>query len=280
MENQHHYTLVAEAIRFISQNYKSQPNLDVVAEHVHLSKFHFQRVFQEWAGVTPKQFLQYTTVEHAKKCLKDGRSTLDTAFEVGLTGNGRLHDLFIKIISCTPGEFKKRGKGISIFYDVIDSPFGKTLIAETTKGICKLSFLEADEDPQALLREAFPNAEFIPQLAENGKLATAYFSNWQQPNKEITLDLKGTPFQLSVWQALLSIPSAKHLAYSDIAQQIGKPKAVRAVGTAIGKNPIAYLIPCHRVIRESGQLGGYRWGLDRKMVINGFETVKAMRKEY
>jgi len=276
MDKQQHYKTIAKAIRFIRSNYQAQPNLDELAEHVHLSKYHFQRLFQEWAGVSPKQFLQLTTVAHAKQCLVAGRSTLDTAYEVGLTGNGRLHDLFVKVEACTPGEFKKRGKGLDINYEIMDTPFGKTLVAETSKGLCKLSFLADNDDPVGLLVSDFPEAKLQRKLGNNAMLAKSYFDNWQVPSQQIMLDLRGTPFQLKVWRALLAIPAATLLSYGDIAQQINQPKAVRAVGTAIGKNPIAYLIPCHRVIRETGQLGGYRWGLDRKLAINGFETASQL----
>lgn len=274
MNNNHHYKIIAAAIRFIASNYKTQPELDEVANYVHLSKFHLQRIFQKWVGVSPKQFLQFTTIEHAKKCLLEGRSTLETAFEVGLTGNGRLHDLFIKVEACTPGAFKKRGEGIQIKFGIINSPFGNALIAETSIGICRLSFLKDTDKPEITLRSAFPEADLLNELGKYGKVVKQYFSNWQIPNQKIVLDLKGTPFQISVWKALLSIPSAQFLAYNDIAQIINKPGAVRAVGTAIGQNPIAYLIPCHRVIRESGNIGNYHWGSERKIAINGFEKVR------
>ncbi|MEW6196906.1 MAG: methylated-DNA--[protein]-cysteine S-methyltransferase [Bacteroidota bacterium] len=274
MKDNYHYKIVAEAIRFISRGYQSQPELEEIAKYVHLSKFHLQRVFQKWVGVSPKQFLQFTTIEHAKRCLLEGRTTLEAAYEVGLTGNGRLHDLFIKIEACTPGEFKNRGGGVQIKFGVVNSPFGNTLIAETEIGICRLSFLKEDEEPESTLRAIFPEANFTNDLGKYGKLVKQYFSNWQIPNQKIVLDLRGTPFQINVWKALLSIPSAQFLAYNDIAKIINKPGAIRAVGTAIGQNPIAYLIPCHRVIRESGDIGNYHWGSERKIAINGFENIR------
>lgn len=273
MKQHQHYHTVAKAIHFIVDNYHTQPSLEEIAEHVHLSKYHFQRLFQQWAGVSPKQFLQHTTVQHAKQRLQEGRSTLATAYDVGLSGTGRLHDLFVKIEACTPGEFKKRGLGLLIQYGEIDTPFGVAVIAETRVGICLLHFIEDGDDPKSFVHAAFDEAVLVPELGKFGELVEQYFVTWKQPKEQIVLDLKGTPFQLSVWRALLTIPAAQLLAYNDIAQLIDKPKAVRAVGTAIGKNPIAYLIPCHRVIRESGQLGGYRWGLDRKQLINGYEMV-------
>ena len=272
MENNHHYNLIAEAIRFLSQEYTRQPSLEEVANHVHLSQFHFQRLFQKWVGLSPKQFLQFTTVEHAKKSLEEGRSTLETAYNVGLSGNGRLHDAFLKIKACTPGEFKKRGKGLVIQYEVIDTPFGLALIAETALGICKISFLAELIQVEKELKKDFPEAIFNKQLGQYGNLVKQYFSTWKQPDETIMLDLKGSPFQLQVWQALLNIPSGRLVSYQDIAKKIQRPKANRAVGTAIGNNPIAYLIPCHRVIKSSGEMGNYRWAPERKMVINGFEA--------
>ncbi len=281
MENQSHYQAIAAAIHYLSERYQEQPSLEEVAGHVHMSKYHFQRLFQKWVGVSPKQFLQYTTVEHAKEQLRRGRSTLAAAYEVGLSGNGRLHDLFVKIEACTPGEFRKRGKDVIIQYARIFSPFGEALVAESAIGICELSFIgeESDEDLRTKLRGAFPEANLVPQLGRFGTMVQAYFSRWEVPDTKIVLDLRGTPFQISIWKALLSIPPAQHLAYQDVARLIDNPKAARAVGTAIGQNPIAYLIPCHRIIRESGDMGGFRWGTDRKRVINGYESANFGRKQ-
>ncbi len=279
MENDYHFTIVQKAIEYITTKYQKQPRLDEIAESVHLSKFHFQRVFQEWAGVSPKQFLQFITTQHAKQSLSEGRSTLETAHNVGLSGNGRLHDLFIKIESCTPGEFQKRGKGIRIQYDIIPSPFGNLLIAETSIGICKLVFVENKANPLSILKSEYPEAILVNQLGSQGNRVTQYFSNWKIPNELIVLDLKGTDFQLSVWKALLTIPSSQLVAYNDIATSINKPDAQRAVGTAIGKNPIAYLIPCHRVIKQTGHLGNYRWGSHRKSAMIGYEGLKLSDKQ-
>jgi AraC family transcriptional regulator of adaptative response/methylated-DNA-[protein]-cysteine methyltransferase len=278
MENTYHGNIIERAIHFIVENYRSQPSLEEVSNHVHLSKYHFQRLFHEWAGVTPKQFLQYITVEHAKKCLKEGQSTLATAYEVGLSGNGRLHDMFIKIESCTPGEFQKRGEGLVLKYQVIDSPFGELVIAESDLGISQMEFLQENVSPIELLESIFPEAHFCNGLGTYGQMVKHYFSTWKIPERPIVLDLKGTPFQVSVWKALLSVPSAQFVAYGDIAKAINKPNAVRAVGTAVGKNPIAYLIPCHRVIRETGEMGGYGWGKGKKYLINGFENVQLSNK--
>ena len=273
MENNYHFDRIKEAINFITVNYQRQPDLDEIADHVHLSKFHFQRLFQQWAGVSPKQFLQCVTTEHAKKSLQAGRSTLAAAHETGLSGNGRLHDLFVKIEACTPGEFQRRGKNLQISYEIISTPFGPAWIAETERGICQLYFLEEENTPTERLMADFPEANWNRTLGPYGQMVKQYFANWQVPDRQIVLDLKGTPFQIKVWQALLSIPSAHFLAYTDIADMIGNPNASRAAGSAIGKNPVAYLIPCHRVIRQSGEMGGYRWGISRKRAIHAYENL-------
>lgn len=272
-----HFDTIAKAIAFIKDNYTHQPNLEEVAAHVHLSKFHLQRLFKKWAGISPKEFLQYTTLEQAKRALATGKSTLATAYEVGLSGNGRLHDLFVKIEACTPGEFRKRGTGIILQYATILTPFGMALVVETPRGICQLSFVDSEIEVAETLqqwRHFYTNAQFAAAWGENVIRLQQYFSDWQIPTQPIGLDLQGTPFQIQVWKALLQIPTAQLVAYQDIANRIEKPKAVRAVGTAIGKNPIAYLIPCHRVIKNSGVMGNYRWNSERKVAINGYEQVR------
>ncbi len=274
MQNGYHFDLIAEAIRYIGGHYSEQPQLDDIARHVHLSPFHFQRLFQQWAGVSPKQFLQYITVEHAKNCLRDGRSTLETSLEVGLSGNGRLHDLFVKVEACTPGEFKKRGAGLHLLFDTLETPFGRTWVAETEAGISQLTFTEDGPAFQHELAGMFPNARLERGLGRNGALVRRFFQDFQMPAGKIALDLKGTPFQIQVWKALLSIPPAQLVSYQDIANRIGQPGASRAVGSAIGKNPVAYLIPCHRVIRQTGEMGGYRWTSERKAAINGYECAQ------
>jgi len=270
MEKQYNYKTVAKAITFIRERYEQQPSLDEIAEFVHMSKFHFQRIFTKWVGISPKEFLQYTTIEHAKKSLLKGQSTLRTSFDVGLSGNSRLHDLFIKIESCTPGEFKKRGKGLTIFLDEFDTPFGTVAVAETDRGISNLLFGSMDEFKTM---EQYKESKFAYGVQKNGEKVKQYFSNWKIPAKQITLDLVGTAFQIQVWKALLHIPSSTLLTYQDIAGTIKKPDAVRAVGTAIGKNPVAYLIPCHRVIKSNGDFGNYHWHAERKVIINAYESV-------
>ncbi|MCB0534015.1 MAG: methylated-DNA--[protein]-cysteine S-methyltransferase [Saprospiraceae bacterium] len=267
------YDTIAEAIRFLRENRAQQPSLDEVAEHVFLSKFHFQRLFRQWAGVTPKAFLQVITVEQAKKSLRQGKSTLESAFEAGLSGTGRLHDLFVKLEACTPGEFKERGQGLHIRWATFDTPFGQSFVAETEKGICMLSFTDDPARSLGNLKKEFPNARYENVLGENSARAKHYLTTWELPKEKIGLDIKGTPFQIQVWKALLQIPAAQNVAYQDIAQAINKPKALRAIGTAIGKNPIAYLIPCHRVINANGESGKYHWGDNRKVAINGYERI-------
>ncbi|GGB02888.1 bifunctional transcriptional activator/DNA repair enzyme AdaA [Puia dinghuensis] len=273
------YNRIAEAIAFYKANFKDQPSLEKVAEHVHLSPFHFQRMFKEWAGVTPKQFLQYLTLEHAKQVLESGATLSNAAFEAGLSGTGRLHDLFIKIEGMTPGEYKNGGEDLPINYRFTESPFGPLLIASTRKGVCYLAF--ADEGEAKALRslqEFFPNAQY--HAASDGwqEEALAIFAkDWSRP-LEIKLHLKGTPFQMKVWETLLKVPMGGLTTYAEVADNIDSPQAVRAVGSAVGANPVAFLIPCHRVIRSDGQTGEYHWGGKRKQAIIGWEAAQVETK--
>ncbi len=269
------YNRIADAIEYLKSNFKSQPNLDQVAEKVHLSPFHFQRLFSEWAGTTPKKFLQYTTVEYAKSLLKDNQATLlDTAFEIGLSGTSRLHDLFINIEGMTPAEYKNGGKNLNIHYSFAESPFGNVLVASTQKGICYMAFAEDDQQALRLLQSHFPNATFRQMVDLIQQNALYIFTHDWSKLHQIKLHLKGTDFQLKVWQALLKIPMGQLTTYGSIANKIDNPNASRAVGTAIGSNPVAYLIPCHRVIQSSGEIGGYMWGPTRKTAIIGWEGIK------
>ncbi|MFB2121594.1 bifunctional helix-turn-helix domain-containing protein/methylated-DNA--[protein]-cysteine S-methyltransferase [Parapedobacter sp. 2B3] len=269
------YSRIAEAIDYIKENFRSQPRMDEIAEKIHLSPSHFKRLFTEWAGTSPKRFLQYTSVEHAKKILKDEQATLfDTAFETGLSSTSRLHDMFINIEGMTPAEYKNGGKNLAINYSFAESPFGSLIVAATEKGVCYMAF--EDDEGKALdhLTAKFPNAVFRRKLDLLQQNALFIFqSDWSKLG-EIKLHLKGTDFQLKVWESLLKIPMGKLSTYGNIAGQIGKPKASRAVGTAIGSNPVAFLIPCHRVIQSSGAFGGYIWGTTRKTAIIGWEGAK------
>ena len=271
MENQYHYQTIARAINYIRENYLRQPDLDEMAESVNLSKYHFQRLFKKWVGISPKEFLQYTTIEQAKKVLSKGHSTHSTSYEVGLSGNSRLHDLFVKIEACTPGEFLRKSRGMTIYIHSFETPFGGVSLAETNRGISGMIFGSTDE---LIAADHYKFAQFKKGLRENGEKVKVYFSNWNSPASPINLDLVGTKFQIQVWKALLQISSASLATYTDIATSIGKPKAVRAVGTAIGQNPVAYLIPCHRVIRSNGEFGNYRWSAERKLMINAYEYAK------
>lgn len=276
-QQQLNYNRIAQAIEYITEHFKEQPQLDEVAEMVHLSPFHFQRLFKEWAGTTPKKFLQYTSLQYAKRLLQDQQATLfDTAYQTGLSGTGRLHDLFIQMEGMTPAEFKNGGRNLSIQYSFADSPFGKVIVASTSKGICHMAF-EEDED-QALwnLQQKFPFAKYQNLFDDLQANALSIFqTDWTQL-KQIKLHLKGTEFQLKVWEALLKIPFAGVSTYGKIADQIGQPTASRAVGTAIGSNPVAFLIPCHRVIQSTGHLGGYMWGKTRKTAMLGWEAAKSV----
>lgn len=266
------YQRIAEAIEYIKANFKRQPSLDEIAEKIHLSPFHFQRLFSEWAGTSPKRFLQYISIGHAKSLLKGNQATLfETAVETGLSSTSRLHDMFVNIEGMTPAEYKNGGNGLSIFYSFSESPFGNILLASTSKGICHISFAEDNNDALLVLKNHFPNADFILKKDNFQQTALEIFTG--KP-VEIKLHLKGTDFQLKVWEALLKIPMGQLSTYGNIASQINSPNASRAVGSAIGNNPVAFLIPCHRVIQASGQLGGYMWGTTRKSAIIGWESAK------
>jgi AraC family transcriptional regulator of adaptative response/methylated-DNA-[protein]-cysteine methyltransferase len=269
------YSRIAEAIDYIRTNFKKQPGLDEIAEKVHLSPFHFQRLFTDWAGVSPKKFLQYISVEYAKSILKDKQATLfDAAFEAGLSGTGRLHDLFVQIEGMTPGEYKNGGMELTINYSYAASPFGNLLVASTSKGICYMAFSENEEQSLNDLRSRFPGASFRNFLDQLQQDALYIFTHdWTKLN-EVKLHLKGTAFQLKVLETLLKIPLGGLTSYGAIANQIARPNASRAVGTAIGSNPVAFLIPCHRVIQSGGAPGGYMWGLTRKSAIIGWEAAK------
>ncbi|HEY9646478.1 MAG TPA: methylated-DNA--[protein]-cysteine S-methyltransferase [Chroococcidiopsis sp.] len=302
------YDRIARAIAFMRQHHLEQPDLAAVAQHVNLSEFHLQRLFTRWAGISPKRFLQYLTVEYAKAQIAQTKSVLDLSLEVGLSSPGRLHDLFVTVEAMSPGEFKAGGAGLQIRYGLYDSPFGWALIATTARGLCHLHFLEDSQDtgqtgtaatdnyhtdPQTnpqrnsqtdlypsaeaiaaqQLCPAWANADLIHDPQAIAPLGEQIFTPaLGAPPQPLTLWVKGTNFQLQVWRALLQVPTGSITTYQAIAQLIDRPSATRAVGNAIGQNPVAYLIPCHRVIRESGLLGGYRWGLDRKAAMLGWEA--------
>lgn len=272
-QEQINYQRIAQAIDFIKANFKSQPSLNEIAESVHLSPFHFQRLFTDWAGVSPKKFMQYMSVGYAKQLLQKQEATLsETAEEVGLSGTSRLHDLFVNIEGMTPGVFKNRGESLLIKYSFAESPFGDLIVASTPKGICHMAFLMNEGEALGKLKSRFPHATFLQVVDKIQQDALFIFQNdWSKLN-QIKLHLNGTPFQLKVWEALLKIPMGNLTTYGAIAKEIKQPNASRAVGTAIGRNPVAFLIPCHRVIQSSGKIGGYMWGNTRKTAMIGWEA--------
>jgi len=264
-----HYLDIKKAIEYFDENYTYQPNLEDVASHVGMSKHHFARIFKEYVGVTPMQFLQATTISYAKEKLQSSKSILDTSLDLGLSSSSRLHELFVNFVGVTPNEYKKMGENLDITYGFGFSPFGRTMIASTKKGICSLEFYEDSYDEiYARLQTTWSKAEFIQDDKKAQKLLDKIFIKKEKMN----LFVKGTNFQINVWKAILNIESGNISTYSDIATLIGKPKAVRAVATAIGSNHVGFLIPCHRVISKSAAMGGYRWGIDRKKVVLAYES--------
>lgn len=278
MQAQIQFERIRKAIEYIQCNFKDQPNLDEVAAYLHLSPAHFQRLFTEWAGTSPKKFLQYISLTHAKNILKQERSVFDATFETGLSSTSRLHELFVQIEGMTPAEYKNGGEHLSIHYQFVDTPFGQVLIASTNKGICKMSFVDNDTEALNALVAQFPNANFVQQSDELQQHALAIFSSKTLDLPQIKLHLKATDFQLKVWECLLKIPMGQLSTYGALAENIGHPKASRAVGTAIGNNPVAFLIPCHRVIQATGVLGEYHWGKARKTAIIGWEGAQCDAK--
>jgi len=267
------YERVATAIGYLRRHFKERPSLERLAARVHLSPFHFQRLFTEWAGVSPRQFISYLSLDYAKNVLHDRKLSLfDVAMDTGLSGSGHLHDLFVKLEGMTPGEYRNGGEGLNILYHFSENLFGKLLIASTGKGICFLAFTKQEKDAKADLLSSFPNASFSEGMDEHMLNALKVFDLEQQELPQVKLHLKGSPFQLKVWESLLKIPMGDLSSYGNIAGAIGSPRASRAVGTAIGDNPVAFIIPCHRVIQSSGKYGEYRWGATRKSAMIGWEA--------
>lgn len=273
------YDRIAKAIAFIADRVENQPTLDEVAAHLHLSSFHFQRLFCRWAGVTPKRFLQVLTVERAKRLLREAQPLLAVSGSLGLSSASRLYDHFVQLEAVTPGEFRTRGAGLLIRFAVHETPFGPAFVAMTPRGICHLAFVDGGgiDGELSALRGQWPLAE----LREDGRPSQAVIGalfgapDDRQARWPISLHVSGTNFQVSVWKALLNIAPATVASYTQVAAAVGRPKAARAVGQAVGANPVALLIPCHRVIRESGELGGYHWGDTRKLAIQAWEQVRA-----
>ena len=270
------FAAIATIIEYLYEHLDQQPSLEDVATYMNLSPSYIQRQFQEWVGISPKKFVQYMSLQQAKYYLMQQRSLLDTALNTGLSGTGRLHDLFIQLEGMTPGEYKQQGDGVELNYSVETSPFGDLLVVSSDKGICSVRSVDPSKNIQEIVKQYFPKA----QLKNHSPIWHQQITQWfrqdfsEHLQQKLPFNLAGTPFQLQVWEALLTIPEGQLRTYQDIAEQIGKPKAVRAVATAIGQNPIAYLIPCHRVIRATGMVGEYHWQKGRKLALLAWEMAK------
>jgi AraC family transcriptional regulator of adaptative response/methylated-DNA-[protein]-cysteine methyltransferase len=275
------YDRIAQAITFIASRVDNQPPLADVAAHVHLSPYHFQRLFCRWAGVTPKRFLQVLTVERAKQLLSESKPLLEISHSVGLSSGSRLYDHFVHLEAVTPGEYKAAGRSLTIEYGVHETPFGKAFIASTARGICSLAFLDKGDtaEPLAQLRKQWPFAVLRENHQRTSVMTKAIFGGKSKANGPLSLHVRGTNFQVSVWKALLGIPPAAVASYSQVAKAIGHCGSARAVGLAVGANPVAFIIPCHRVIQQSGKLGGYHWGETRKQAIHAWEAARSAQAE-
>jgi AraC family transcriptional regulator of adaptative response/methylated-DNA-[protein]-cysteine methyltransferase len=276
MEASTDYARIERAIRYLDRERPHAPSLGDVAAHVGLSESHFQRMFTRWAGISPKRFVQHRTAEVVKRLLRERRPVLETTYEAGLSGPGRLHDLIVNAEAVTPGELQRGGLGVTVRYGFHPTPFGECLIAVTARGICHLAFVApvTRKEAMARLEHDWPLAQLLPdQDATRAAAAKAFPPPGSSERPALALHVKGTNFQLKVWKALLDIPAGEVTTYGALASTLGDPKASRAVGGAVGANPVSYLIPCHRVIRASGELGGYAWGVDRKRVMLARENI-------
>ncbi|BDS10000.1 methylated-DNA--[protein]-cysteine S-methyltransferase [Aureispira anguillae] len=275
METTINYQRIEKALHFIANNVPAQPKVGDIAAHLNMSKHHFQRIFKAWAGISPKQFLQFLTLQNLKKEIEASKNLLELTEKVGLSTPSRTYDLFVKIEALSPGEYQQKGNGITIQYGSHSSPFGTCFLAQTKRGICALDFITNSEEAALKnLKSRFPKATFIEDNNATGAKVEQIFSPSSTASSPIPLLLSGTPFQLKVWEALINIPFANLQSYQQIAQFIGKPKASRAVGSAIGQNHIAYLIPCHRVIRSIGAISDYKWNKARKVAMIGWEKAQ------
>ncbi len=269
------YELVRGTIEFLSDHWRDQPTLEEIASHAGMSPTHYQKVFTRWAGISPKQFIQAITLDRARQLLRDSASVLDATYEVGLSGPGRLHDLFVTHEAMTPGVYKAKGEGVEITYDFHPSPFGRALVMVTEHGLAGLAFADEGGETAALddMMSRWPRATYRRDAAATGRFAERIFHPelWQE-DQPLRVVLIGTDFEIRVWETLLRIPVGRATTYSNIAGHLGKPSAARAVGSAVGRNPISFVVPCHRVLGKSGNLCGYHWGLTRKQAILGWEA--------
>ena len=265
------YKKIEKVIRYIDENFKEQPSIDTIALYIGMSKYHLIRVFKEYVGVTPMQFLQSVTLNYAKEHLKESKSILDSALDIGLSSSSRLHDLFVNIIGVTPKEYKESGKNVKITYGYGSTPFGEALIGFTKRGVSYLGFV--DNNKEAIFKR-FKLIWEKADLIKDNKKAQEFLNNIFIEKKKFDLYVKGTNFQINIWKALLNIPNGTIATYQDIAKSINNPKAIRAVASAIGSNHIGYLIPCHRVLAKSGAMSGYRWGVERKKILVAYEAIK------
>ena len=270
------YERIAHVLRYLDENHTDQPDLTTLAKHVGLSQHHFHRLFTSWAGITPKDFLQCLTLTHAKEMLRQGKSVLDAALDTGLSSPSRLHDLCVSLEAASPGEVKSGGEGWTITVGFADSPFGKCLVGESHRGLCHLSFVDSGDKDAALpeVKSQWPRAHLQRDDTAASKLINRIFYPTTVKNSQIPLRafVRGTPFQVRVWRALLQVQRGTLVSYGSLAAAVNQQTATRAVGSAVGQNSLAYLIPCHRVIRETGVLGDYRWGRVRKQAILAWEN--------
>lgn len=268
------YGHIRRAIEFLSAAWQEQPDLAELAAHLGLSPAYCQRLFKRWCGLSPKEFVQAITVDHARAMLDGSASLLDTAFEVGLSGPGRLHDLFVDHEGMTPGDYKRRGEGLEIVYGFHPSPFGLALVMTTARGVCGIAFADGEEDRETVLADMmgrWPAARYRKSPDETAGCARTIFAGRSQRAEPLRVVFIGTDFELRVWNSLLRIPAGRACSYADIAAHVGRPKAARAVGAAVGRNPVSFVVPCHRVMGKSGGLTGYHWGVTRKLAIIGWE---------
>jgi AraC family transcriptional regulator of adaptative response/methylated-DNA-[protein]-cysteine methyltransferase len=265
------YERIQSAIQYIGKHQSTQPSLEEIAAFVHMSPYHFQRLFTRWAGISPKKFLQYLTLQYAKSQLQENLSLSEIAHEAGLSGTGRLHDLFINMEGMTPGQYKKSGAGLIIHYGFHQGPFGLYILAITSEGrICALEFTDDEETAAKSLQNQWSESVLKYDPGKTSPQAVNLFS--PESSSPLNILVIGTPFQLKVWEALLKIPFGDLVSYQTVSEHVNNPRGLQATGAAIGKNPIAFLIPCHRVIRKTGEINGYRWGLDRKSALIGWEA--------